>query len=524
MFARVIENWLDSAGERHGYEIAFSQALVAEGHRIVLRSTHGQLEQGKDLITVDRSGAYHAYQLKAGDLAIAEWREIQGEVVDLVEVPLAHPNVDPATPFTPYLVISGRLSAPAAQLIRDRNTGWQQRGYPALHPIDRNELLDLLQRAHAEILPTTPADFERFLRLYLADKRDVLDKALFAEFLEATLPIGQTIRRSELRRTLAGTAVLATYVLSGYSKTGNHLALLEGWALVFSHLLALLETHPKYLDFCRPSLQICLEAWEAAALALTREALRAPRWIEGHPIPDYAVRGWRTNVLLGYLCTFALYRRRQGAPLPEEGEILTQVLRRLKHGFLWGESAGPLYYAMILFLWSHGQEAVATQLTAELARIIASASQRGEMGFPDPYYDGPSLLKQFRLGETALRPLQSFRGRSFLLRTLIEFLARRGRKQTLKALWYDVCEVDSTELTLDEKVDLYRWHAKTGSLDSRRWPHPQDWRELVKTAEAVVAADHLLTSSFPEFLLPFLLVYPHRMTPAFARFLEQTLA
>ena len=56
MIARVVENWLDSAGERGGYEIPFYQALFAQGHKILFRSTHGQLEQGKDLITVDPRG------------------------------------------------------------------------------------------------------------------------------------------------------------------------------------------------------------------------------------------------------------------------------------------------------------------------------------------------------------------------------------------------------------------------------------------------------------------------------------
>ena len=59
---RVVENWLGSTNER-GYENAFCQILIAEGHTIIRRPAHGPGEHGKDIVTRDRKRSLHAYPL-----------------------------------------------------------------------------------------------------------------------------------------------------------------------------------------------------------------------------------------------------------------------------------------------------------------------------------------------------------------------------------------------------------------------------------------------------------------------------
>lgn len=83
MIERLIENWLDNTNER-GYEIAFCQALTAEGHTILKRPAHGPTEHGKDIASKDADGHYHCYQLKTGTLSKSTWRAIRDEVVELV--------------------------------------------------------------------------------------------------------------------------------------------------------------------------------------------------------------------------------------------------------------------------------------------------------------------------------------------------------------------------------------------------------------------------------------------------------
>jgi len=524
VLARVIENWLDSAGERGGYEIPFCQALVAQGQRILFRSSHGPLEQGKDIITVDPKGQYHAYQLKAGDLTLSTWREIRGEVEELVGLPLQHPDIPEGAPFRAHLVTSGILRDPARKTIKDWKQTWEQEGRRPLELLDKDRLIRLFLDTHGDVLLASPAELERFLRLFLADKRDILDKKAFAAFLESCLPLEADLKRSELRRALASGAVLASYVLQGYERAGNHHALVEGWMIVIAYLLATLERFPLYLDHCRSSLELCIAAWEKAAESLTQEALAAPRWIEGDFMSDYAVRAWRVTSLLGHMCSFALYRRVKGSAFAQEGEILQRVTNELAHMFFWGESAGPFCFSIALLLWLHGQEELACQWCGQLAKLISHLNGRreGGLGVPDPYIEAQEILKM-RLGENPFGLTETFRSRSFLLPVLVEFLARRGRKRMLKSLWHDICEIDRSEFTLDRKTDLYRWRAKTGSLDSRRWPHPARWGELLAEAQAPVPQDRLLlTQHFLPLLMPFLTIFPHRFTCPFARLVESS--
>jgi len=524
VIARVVENWLDSAGERAGYEIPFCQALFAQGHKILFRSTHGQLEQGKDVITVDQKGEYHAYQLKAGDLTLAGWRDIRGEVEELVGLPLQHPDIPDGAPFRAYLVVSGVLRDPARKTIKDWKEEWVRQGRRPLELLDRHGLMRLLLDTHGDTLITAPADFERFLRLYLTDKKDVLDRREFATFVESSLPLDSELKRTDLRRALASTAALASYVLHGYAREQNHHPVVEGWLIVAAYLMAMVERYPLYFQACRASIDLCLAAWEAAAESLAREALDSPRWIEGDFIPDYSARGWRTTMLLAHLCSFALYRRATHRPLDDEAAILDRLLHELKNAWFWGESAGPHWYSILLFLWLHGQEEQSCQWSGGLARTIAqvNGTRSGGLGIPDVYVQPESLLKMIHLGETPFAPRETFRGRSFLLPILVEFLARRGRKRLLTLLWHDLCEVDRAEFVLDRKLDFYRWQAKTGSLDTRRWRHPERWTDLVTKANEPVAQDLLLTREFVPLLMPFFLVYPHRFTSRMARLIETT--
>ena len=63
MIEKLIEHWLDSIGEL-GYQSAFVQMLVGQGHTILHSTRHMPIEFGKDVITIDPDGIPCAYQLK----------------------------------------------------------------------------------------------------------------------------------------------------------------------------------------------------------------------------------------------------------------------------------------------------------------------------------------------------------------------------------------------------------------------------------------------------------------------------
>ena len=263
MIERLIENWLDNVNER-GYEAAFCQALAARGYRIVHRSSHGPMEQGKDVIAVSWDGEICAYQLKTGNLDQRLWREITGEVIDLVESAILHPNIDPNQRFKPYLVANGEITDAVRLDIVAKNLSWRTRGREPLELVLKHDLLKWFVDLQGRFLPTTPVDFQRFLTLYLAEKRDFLDKQAFCEFLESFLPIDIETPRAEIRRIFSATAVIANYILSGYQSVRNHLAVVEGWTIVIIYLLRIAESFKSYRKMWKPPLRLCIDAMEEA--------------------------------------------------------------------------------------------------------------------------------------------------------------------------------------------------------------------------------------------------------------------
>src|SRR6202049_2336115 len=87
LLRRIIENWLTSANERQ-YQIPFCQLLSAEGESVLDISTHHPHEKGKDILTLSPDGTIKAYQLKAGRIDLGTWHSIEGEINNLVELPV----------------------------------------------------------------------------------------------------------------------------------------------------------------------------------------------------------------------------------------------------------------------------------------------------------------------------------------------------------------------------------------------------------------------------------------------------
>ncbi len=120
MIERAIENWLINTNERN-YQLPFCQILLKKGHNILYVSKHRPLEQGKDIISVDNNGKKIAYQLKTGNIGISYWRRIQGEIVDLVSLPVKHPSIGKKVNHNSFLVTNGEISDEVRTRISDFN-------------------------------------------------------------------------------------------------------------------------------------------------------------------------------------------------------------------------------------------------------------------------------------------------------------------------------------------------------------------------------------------------------------------
>jgi hypothetical protein len=192
---RAIENWLTRTNERN-YQAAFCQVLMHQGHRVLYSSSHGPMEQGKDIITIGPDGECHAYQTKTGDIGLSEWRNIAGEIQELVELPVDYPGVDKSRPHAAYLVTNGTIKDPVRIQINDRNEDNQRknRQYAHLEVIGKDSLLKSFVDAQGRFVPRELPDMRAFLELYLEDGRGMLPKEKLFAVLEGTT-FGQSPER-----------------------------------------------------------------------------------------------------------------------------------------------------------------------------------------------------------------------------------------------------------------------------------------------------------------------------------------
>jgi hypothetical protein len=134
---RVVENWLTSSNERQ-YQIPFCQLLAAEGETILHISTHGPMEQGKDVISRGRDGSIRAYQLKGGRLTQKDWRKYKSELDELVVYPVEHPSIRTRKLHHPFLVTNGSVADTVINSIRSANKAWSRTHANALRLIAGN--------------------------------------------------------------------------------------------------------------------------------------------------------------------------------------------------------------------------------------------------------------------------------------------------------------------------------------------------------------------------------------------------
>ncbi len=112
-------------------------------------------------------------------------------------------------------------------------------------------------------------------------------------------------------------------------------------------------------------------------------------------------------------------------------------------------------------------------------------------------------------------------GSSYSIAPLIDFLARRWRRQALAALWFGVTRMSLVSYVPATFPEWFRWKSSDGVLDGHLPGEPQSWEVLRNQAESI-SLDELppTLAKRPAFALWFVLVYPHRFTASIAKLIE----
>ncbi len=501
--------------------------LQARGETILYISKHGPFEKGKDIISRAPDGRVHAYQLKKGDIGLADWRDIRGEIEELVELAIEIPGAPPITEFVPYLVTNGELKDTVIEQIRVGNLSRSSRGIRnELLTVGKGELFAMFREAHGAYLPRELTDFQSFLELITLDGASPADKGKAALLFEHLLPADfASVSQLDARRAATSVALLAAYISGPAEFASNHWSRFEYWVLAGSYVLYCAENSGASESSCESVFSLCEMAAEDALAALARECEEREDFVQGLPLDDGHVYRARMTIIIGTICALDLSNRIRGNPR-HSAQIARRLLTdRLKETIFWGESATPFYWASMLATEQDCNSALAESVAIRLIRDICelNGDSAQARGFPNPYYSAEESLRL----AYGLDPLndEQFVGFSYSVLILVHFLVKRLRRQALARLWHGLTRMGLVEYAPARAADWYRWKTNEGVLNSQLVDEPQSWEKLMRDAKEVPVGQLPRTLlARPAFALWYALVYPHRFTRAIAKLIDDAVA
>ncbi len=522
MIERAIENWLTKTNERN-YQAAFCQVLIHQRHRVLYSSSHGPMEQGKDIITKGPDVEYHGYQTKTGDVDLREWRSIKGEIDELVELPINYPGVNKSKTHKAYLVTNGTITDPVRVQISDRNEDnvRKNRQYAHLEVIGRDSLLKSFVDAQGRFVPRALPDMRTFLELYLEDGRSMLPKAKLFAVLDGTVFGESPSKKSDALDAITSSLIIVSYLLNSFEQTANHYAMAEGWSILAACIARYVIKHSIPSDHWGDSLKLVMAELEANLALLRKSALTRTDFLEGDVRADggQMLRA-RTTIVLGALACHELLSDGKAKSEKSPDDVQKLIRDHFQRRGFWGESAFPYIFWIIKFLEVRKEQALAKKLLEELfvALVESNAGQKGAV-FPSPYLGIEDVLATSIPDRLQDEDLEGYRGSSYILRSVIEMLVRRGQRDLIAAKWRKVTFCEQNEFAPDRPEDVFTWRTKDGTNVSSFPNRPQSWAALSSESRDLSA----IPTAYREFrkVLPFhILVCPQRATPPVIRLLD----
>ena len=331
--------------------MAFGQVLLSQGYTILHMSRHGRGEHGKDIIAKAPDGIIYTFQLKGGDINLPSWRDIRGEVEDLVRLPAQTAGQAPILVHVPVLVTNGEIVGDAAESISRYADLWEASGSGRLLVWQRGELLKMFLEAHGSFLPKERPDLKRFVQLFAADFEDRLDRPRFARLMwEVTRTFALEGKKTKSIRTIDSIILLGYYIIEQYEDAENWVAACEGWSIIAAHVMYIASKDGIPDRIYRPALDLC---WLALSRNLdklneevfARKDLVEPRYMFAEPL----TYGSRATITLGWVAASALTRLSVSEPV-QSHRIIKVLQREGKRLQFVSEADWPYVVALALFL------------------------------------------------------------------------------------------------------------------------------------------------------------------------------
>ena len=318
----VLERWIDGLQERR-FDTPFLIMLRASGFYDI-HFTHGSYEFGKDFIAKKiANGEAHQYgfQSKAGDISGSDWDSIHGQMEELVESWLVHPNYDKALPREHRLVVTGALRGKAILSAKQFKERLAARGEGRFRVWDRENLLDMLTNVQSPaMLPSS----EAVEHLIAAATTGSLNREMLTQDLEKIVPPSDSIH--SLRETLLLNYLLVSHLLIVGRPFYAIRVAQHGVRMALAHDLVATSTeaHAEYLDALSFAVQLGVEhARKIAKLAPIELA-----GISGDPVgylAAYPLACFSIIECLGFGLLEALWRGNTGSAQALSKELSTFI-------------------------------------------------------------------------------------------------------------------------------------------------------------------------------------------------------
>lgn len=518
MLGKAIANWLTRVNERN-YQLAFCQLLILEGHRVLYMSRHGPLERGCDLISIDPAGNYHAFQLKTGDLTLAGYQDILGELKEMMELPMRHPTIPDGIKHTSWLVANGKIADTVLDRIKIMNDDNVQkcRNYSQLKSSDYTDLLGRFVSQRDTLLGDSLIGLDAFVREYFSPAEQCVDKSQVDKILASSLPDG--LEGKAFSRACANSILAVSIAMHSKYARSNYCALVEAWALTLGALRRQQLRNPDLAKECDGARVLISAELASLVRESVAELCKREDWFEGDPVGDGgAVYGARIIFCLGLLCAATEYLAAIQIPTEWDTSLLKVALRDSARGHLWNEGAFVHVCAISRFLESRAQFEPARKLLEAAARgILKSATEKDIPPLAPPYYGLEESLRNTLLGWPPEDESQDWKWCSYSVPLMIEACARRGLRDPIARDWAEISKTALLEFIPDCEEDHFSWRTEHGT--NRHGPHPPraSWAELVGVSTSIPLLQKRLI--VPEWLL-WLVAAPHRASRRTCRLLQ----
>lgn len=533
MLKKLIENWWTNANERT-FQYPFAFHLVVDGHAVLHVSRHCGMELGKDILSIDRDGLIHSFQLKGcngGKLSLKYWRrELSAQVEDLVLNPVVHSSLPDGKSIVhqAWLVVNGELEEELIHAINGRNETFERLHGRRLNVITLGQLIAKSIEIESEFWPPNPEHSRDIFEAYLDDGRRVLNKERLSRVLQGMVASAESdLSETQLIRLSHSMMLLTSLLTKAHSREANWVAQIEAWVICWSICQSawVRKGLEKKISASRVR-DFVISIVEVLLRALKDECVENPdlHSSKGHFDIAYDMTPIKSGWILGLLSVYALKCRETGLA-DDETEILIEKIASAKHTRprVWGEASIPQLLALHFLERCRNATMKSEGVLVDLMHcILVANSSRCEAPFPSPYIDADTYLASVHSDDKDKITDMVSDQHSYWLEPIVDMLASQMYRQTIACNWDLISRIRVEEFEPTAPADFLLWKCEEGTNRSRNWPTAQSWSELRSQATLIdLRKVPAVLTDLAWLTLLFLIVFPHRKERNLIHWLDQ---